>query len=121
MDFESGRSVIAAPQGYPLVVPPFPESLLKHEEEGIVGLFGTEMVSAQMLIVRPQAGAWRLIAAEGGSGDNDNQPNGRLDLAASAALPVGGNDPAPRHLEEGDVIAVIDPQRMEAFLTEVGR
>lgn len=121
VDIESSRPVIAGPDGYELDILPFPESLTKKEAAGVLGIFDNERVSAQMLVVTRKGGAWRLVATEGSSADADGASNGRLSLAAADALPIGNSGPAPRHLKNGDVIAVIDPGRMEVFVAEVGK
>jgi hypothetical protein len=72
-----------------------------------------------MLVVRPKAGAWRLRAHEGGNGDADQHANGKLRLHAADAIAVSGDAPAPKRLKKGDVIAIIDPVNLEAFLGEV--
>ena len=121
VDLDSGRYAIAGPEGYPLAVLPFPSALLQHDAEGAIGVFGNEMVSAELFVIRPKAGAWRLRAAEGGGGDADKEKNGKLDLAAGDAVPVGGSGPAPKHLRKGDIVVVIDPTQMEVFAGEIER
>ena len=121
VDLESGRYLIAGPEDYPLAVVPFPSHLLQSDADGVLGLADQEVVSAQVLVVRPKTGAWRLVASEGGDGDADQTSNGKLSLASFDALPVGGSGPAPKHLRKGDILAVIDPGRMEVSVTEIGK
>jgi hypothetical protein len=120
-DVETGRYASAGPDGYPLRQLAFPANLLKKEAEGVLGVFDNELLAAEMVVVRPKVGAWRLVALEGAAGDADRARNGKLSLASNDALPVAGNTAAPKHLKNGDVIAVIDTGRMEYFIAEVGK
>jgi hypothetical protein len=122
VDVESGRYVIASPAGYDPAILPFPTSFTRKDAEGLLGVFDIDRTSAQMLIVQKKGGAWRLVATEGSSADADRTNNGKLSLGNADARPVGGgNAAAPKHLKNGDIIAVIDPGTMEVFVTEVGK
>jgi hypothetical protein len=121
IDLETGRSVIAGPSGYPINVLPVPTTLLKKDAEGVIGVIDDERRSAEMLVVRPKDGAWRVIAFEGSDNDGDQEENGKLSLASSNAVAVGNSGKPPNRLKKGDVIAVIDPGRMEVFVTEIGK
>lgn len=121
VDVESSRFVIAGPAGYDIATLHFPATLMKKDAEGVLGLFDEERVSAQMLIVTKKGGAWRLVATEGGAEDGDREGNGKLSLSNLDARPVSGTASAPKHLKNGDVIAVIDPGRMEVFVAEIGK
>lgn len=122
IDIDSGRYSVATPPDFQLPPTTFPAHLLKHEADGIIGLFENEQLTAEMLVVRPKEGAWRLRATEGGSGDADRTHNGKLSLAAGDATPVRGtSSPAPKRLKSGDVIAMIDPRRLDTVITEIGK
>jgi hypothetical protein len=119
IDLESGRSVIAGPDGYTINVLPVPTTLLKKDAEGVIGVMDAERITAEMVIVRPKMGAWRIVASEGSGTDSDRSKNGKLSLASEDALPIGESGKAPRRLKKHDVIALIDPGRMEVFVTEI--
>lgn len=119
VDIETGRSAIAAPADFPLQSAPFPVSLLDRDGEGAIGLFDLQQRNAELLLVRPKSGAWRLRAHEGGNGDGDEHANGKLRLDAAAAISVSGDTPPPKRLKKGDVIALIDPVNLQAILGEV--
>lgn len=122
VDFDTGQFGVGTPSNALEAFLPFPASLLKKDAEGVLGLYDREQLSAEMLIVRPGEGAWHLRALEGGSGDADKTHNGKLGLASAEAIPVPGiSVTAPKKLKKGDVIAVIDPGRMEAFVTEISQ
>lgn len=121
VDVETGRYVAASPSTDGFRLLPFPAQLLKRDTDGILGLFDNDQVTAEMLIVRPKVGAWRLRGLEGGRGDADRAHNGKLSLASAEATPVSGTDPPPRRLKNGDIIAVIDPGRLEVVIVEIGK
>jgi hypothetical protein len=119
IDVETGRSAIASPDDFPLQSSALPASLLDEDGDGVLGVFDLHQRNADMLVVRPKSGAWRLRAHEGGNGDGDKHANGKLRLDAADAIAVAGDKPAPKRLKKGDVIAIIDPVNLEAFLGEV--
>lgn len=121
VDLDTGRYGFATPSASLDALLPFPTSLLKRDAEGVLGLFDQQQLSAEMLVVRPGEGAWRLRAHEGGNGDADRTHNGKLSLASADAEPVGTSPPAPKKLKKGDVLAVIYPARLEAFVTEIDK
>jgi len=121
VDLVSGRAVIATRDGYEARRVEFPSQVRKKDAEGMLGFDGIERLGAEMVIVRPKSGAWRLRAAEGGAEDGDRRSDGRLSLLNSDAVPVGASGNAPRHLRKGDVVAVIDGGRMEVFVTEIDK
>ncbi len=122
VDFETGQFGSGTPSNALEAFLPFPASLLRRDAEGVLGLYDREQLTAEMLVVRPREGAWHLRALEGASGDADRTHNGRLGLASADATPVAGTSAAaPRKLKKGDVIAVIDPGRLEAFATEISQ
>lgn len=121
VDIDSARYVIASPAGYEPTILPFPSSLTRKDAEGVLGLFDDDRTSAQMLLVTKRGGAWQLVATEGSSNDADHTRNGKLSLVSADARPLGTSQPAPKHLKNGDVIAVIDPGTMEVFAIEVGK
>lgn len=119
VDVETGRSAIASPVDFPLQSAPLPASLLDRDGEGVIGIFELQQRNAELLLVRPKVGAWRLRAHEGGNGDGDKQANGRMRLDAADAVAVSGDTPPPKRLKKGDVIALIDPVNLGAILGEV--
>ncbi len=121
VDMDTGQYGVGTPSDAPKTFLPFPASLLKRDVEGVLGLYDAEQLTAEMLVVRPGEGAWHLRALEGGNGDADRTHNGRLSLASAEAIPVPGTSgSSPRKLKNRDVIAVIDPGRLEGFVTEIG-
>lgn len=119
VDVETGRLALASGTDYELQVRPFPTENLKRESDGISGMAGTEIPRAELLVVRPKGGAWRLIASEGASGDDDKQHDGKLALDFSTATSLVGEVAAPARLKNKDVVVLIDSARLEVFTTEI--
>jgi hypothetical protein len=121
VDVETGRMAIGGPADYEIQLRPFPVETLKRETDGISGLAGADVPRAELLVVRPKGGAWRLAAAEGGSGDDDRQHDGKLTLDFSTATAIGAATPAPKRLKNKDVVVLIDSARLEVFTTEISQ
>lgn len=120
VDFLTGEYAVGSRTGFAIRPLRLDLGNLKSDQEGVIGIFDREQLAADMLIVRPGKGAWRIRAFEGGIGDADLQRNGKLSLPAESAKPVDGtNDPPPKRLKQGDVIALIDPMRLEVFVGTV--
>lgn len=119
VDVETGRFAIGAPPNFDLNVVPFPSSHLRDDADGTIGVFDLSQVSGTLLVVRPKKGAWSVLAAEGGSADADHLQNGKLALAAEDTTAIGGSGPPPKRLKKGDIIAVIDPHRLDVSITEL--
>lgn len=121
VDLETGKYVFSSP-GDAAIVRQLRTERIKRDSEGVLGIFDNDdQLTAEMLIVRPKAGAWRLRALEGGDGDADKTRNGKLNLASKDATPVSGNEKSPKRLKNGDVVAVIDPVRLELVIVELGK
>jgi hypothetical protein len=119
VDVETGRMALGGAADYEIQVRPFPVETLKHESDGVSGLAGAEIPRADLLVVRPKGGAWRLAASEGDSGDDDRQHDGKLALDFSTAVSIGAEVPAPKRLKNKDVVVLIDSARLEVFTTEI--
>ncbi len=79
------------------------------------------MPRAELLVVRPKGGAWRLAASDGASGDHDRRHDRKLALDFSTAIAIGSEEPAPARLRKKDVVVLIDSARLRVFTTEVSQ
>jgi hypothetical protein len=120
IDFLTGQFATGSRPGFAPGALTLPAAVLKADVDGIVGIFDHDQLAVDLLIVRPGKGVWRLRAFEGGGSDDDGLRNGRVTVRAEKALPVAGTtDPPPKRLKEGDVLAVIDPMRLEVHVRAV--
>lgn len=121
VEMDSARFVVGGPDGYDLNVRSFPTTHLHGDADGTIGVFDLRQVSGQMLVVRPKSGAWEVGASEGGAADADHARNGKLSLSVEDATAIGNSGPPPKRLKNGDVVAVIDPHRLDVFITGLDR
>ena len=119
IDLASGVQGFASPAAALRRLASIHPSQLRRDAEGVLGVFDREQLRGDMVIVRPGEGAWRVRALEGGGSDADHVRNGKLSLAPGDAVAVEGTSPPPKKLKRRDVIALIDPDRLELILVEV--
>ncbi len=119
-DVASGTTTVAAPTGYE-------PRTMKQKGAGRGNAMnilpnaldiGRDM--AQVVLVRPGKSAWTIgVRGEHGAG-NPAAANGRAHVDIASMRPIRANgEAAPGVLKRGDVVAVIDPERMEYLLTTV--
>ena len=119
VDLATGQVAAAAPEGYPL-------RLVKWRGVGIVhGNAHADRVEdartfAEVLLVRPGAGAWQLTVGDGSAGDDDGAADGKLAAALDRMTPVAGTTPPPTKFDPKDVVVLIDPNRMELTVVQTG-
>jgi len=120
IDQKSGAVGVGTPPELTPYVRPIADSLFRKDAEDQIAEFEKEIPRLILLLVRPGQGAWMIRGRDGDPSDRDNDVNGRLRLAFEDAKPVvDGKDKAPKHLKAGDVVACIDPGRLDIFLGQV--
>lgn len=73
----------------------------------------------ELLVVRPQAGAWTLRVSDGDESDGDGIIDGRLEGVLEKMRPVG-DGPAPAAVfQKDDLVMALDPMAMEITLVKV--
>lgn len=75
----------------------------------------------ELLVVRPQAGAWALRVRDGQETDGDGLIDGRLQGVLDDMQPLGESPQAPSVLQKDDVVMALDPAAMEITLVKVPR
>lgn len=120
VDLATGGVAAAAPEGYPL-------RRVDWRGAGIVrGNPRADRVEdarsfAEVLLVRPGQGAWRLTLGDGSDLDADGKPDGKLAAALDQLEPVPGTSaPPPDRFDPRDVVVLIDPNRMELTIVQAG-
>ncbi|MEO8218337.1 MAG: hypothetical protein ABI718_14750, partial [Acidobacteriota bacterium] len=121
VDLDTGAMIVATPEGYPrreitarTRMTPQPGS------KGRLELIAADQSFAEILLVRQGRGAWVLSAAAGGPEDEDGPGNGLLTSRVSRMRAVRSNDPPPEEILPGDIIVIIDPDRMAFSADRVG-
>ena len=119
VDLATGQVAAAAPEGYPL-------RRVNWRGVGIArGNSSSDRVEdartfAEVLLVRPGAGAWQLTVGDGGEGDDDGAADGKIAVALDHMTPVAGTAPPPARFDPRDVVVLIDPNRMELTIVQAG-
>lgn len=91
----------------------------KDDQDEITAL-ENEIPRLEVLLVRPGLGAWLMAAVDGSSSDRDDEANGKVRIAFEDAPPlIAGKEKGPKHLKAGDVIAAVDPGRLDIFIGQV--
>jgi hypothetical protein len=73
----------------------------------------------ELLVVRPQSGAWALRVGDGGDTDGDGAIDGRLQGVLDQMKPLAGSPQPPSEFEKDDLVVALDPSAMEITLIKV--
>jgi hypothetical protein len=119
VDLATGQVAAAAPEGYPL-------RRVDWRGLGIVrGNSRADRVEdartfAEVLLVRPGQGAWRLTVVDGSAADDDGAADGKLAAALDRMIPVAGTAGPPARFDPKDVVVLVDPNRLELTVVHAG-
>jgi len=111
----SGALVIGAPEGFPLREVPFPREPFLPGAAGAVSRIRHGFPWVDLLVVRPQVGAWHQRATDGGAADRDGEPNGRPVTDLEDLVPIGVSPGPPERLLPRDVVVGIDPRDLRFY------
>jgi hypothetical protein len=119
VDLATGAVDSAAPSGFPLRKVAWRGRGLT-EEPGGGAAVEDQRPFAELLVVRPGAGAWTLRIGDGGPADADGAADGRLLAPFAAMTPLAGSPPPPQTFQDGDIVILLDPNTLEMTLAKVG-
>lgn len=109
VDMKSGETAIATPTNSPARELPTPKNFLKQgsnkKSDGLVLPF--EVVD--VVLIRPDQGAWKAEVADGGQNDEDKQANGSSITTFERLKETEKNKKPPKELQKNDILIVIDP------------
>jgi hypothetical protein len=120
-DVTSGRYGAVSPDGVPLRRLNADDDLLPHSNNGQLNKLLIHSGYVQVVLVRPGAGVWARTAGDGGPGDRDGVPNGRIESGPddmTAIDPAYG--PPPKKFDKDDVVIIINEDAMTFLVTRVG-
>jgi hypothetical protein len=119
VDLTTGAATLETPEGYPLRNVELPPQSLGRGESGEADWVEDSRNYVEILFVRPPEGAWGVTVGDGGESDDDGAYNGRAIAALTQMRGAGPSPPpAPERFRAGDVVVVIDPNRMEVGLRQ---
>ena len=124
VDLATGRVAVATPEGYPLRRVGWRGRGLGRDNARADRVEDLRTY-ADVLLVRPGEGAWRLTAGDGSDQDDDGAADGKLAVALDRMRPVEGIAGAgeavpPARFGSKDVVVLIDPNRMELTVENQG-
>jgi hypothetical protein len=120
VDLATGEYAAAAPEGYPLRLVPW-------RGMGILqGQGGPDRIEearsfVELLVVRPELGAWGYTAGDGGPRDEDGVPDNRLRMALERVVPIGASPAPPERLQPTDLVALVDASLLEVTIVRAGQ
>jgi hypothetical protein len=114
VDLATGKPAVAVPEGYSLSSVPLPAQNLGRGEASEPDWLQDTRGYVEILLIRPGEGAWGATVGDGGRDDDDGAQDGRLRASLPRLRGVGPSPPTPpERFKTGDVVLVIDPNRME--------
>lgn len=119
VDLATGRYAVATPEGYPLRQAAWRGRGLGRGNSRADRVEDVRTY-ADVLLVRPEKGAWRLTVGDGSAQDDDGVADGKLAAALDQMKPVAGTAEPPQRFEARDLVILIDPNRLE-LVQEVAR
>ncbi len=125
VDLQSGAYASVLPERYRHARAwQFNYSRLKVNKDGLLDALVENLETAELLLVRPSVGAWRLSAADGGEADADKKSDRQLRLALASFVslrmsPPGTRDKLPKDFKKNDVIVLIEPNLMGYYVGQL--
>lgn len=114
-DLVTGEFAVATPRSHPF---PEMEPAARRLNPSLEGL-EADRETLELMFVRPGEGAWHLTVWDGGTGDEDATPDGRLRAFLPSLEPLGLAPPLQRP-RPGDLVFGIEARRMEWFASAIG-
>lgn len=112
VDLASGDYALGTPEDYPLRQASLAPEAFDPGPGGGLDRIRHRHRRLELLLLRPGVGAWTLRAADGGEGDADGAADGTLTTALDALEPLTPAAQVVAALLPGDVVVVLDPERM---------
>lgn len=117
-DLTSGDYDAAAPEKFGLRRVSWRGRGLEHRNDGKDAVEDRRTI-LELVVVRPQAGAWALRVSDGDESDADGVIDGRLEGILDQMKPLAGNPQPPSMFQHDDLVLAIDPNTMEITLVKV--
>jgi hypothetical protein len=117
VDLENGERTVVLPAGSPLREVPFLPQVIANSRDRLE----MQRTFIQLVLVRPRVGAWGGRVRDGRKSDPDARPDGAVEVLLSSLWALGDSPSAPRTLEAGDILLIVDPDRDEFMAYQLGR
>jgi hypothetical protein len=116
VDLASGAYAVAAPEGSRAAELPQAGRNPGRGEAGKPEWVEVDRRYLELAVVRPGLGAWALTLGDGGESDADGTADGSLTASLARMRSLGASPAAPDRFSPRDVVAVVDPNRMEYYV-----
>jgi hypothetical protein len=117
-DLASGDFDAAAPEGFGLRRVNWRGRGLERRQDGKDAVEDRRPL-LELLVVRPQVGAWALRVGDGGESDGDGVIDGRLQGILERMQPLADSPAAPSEFLKDDLVLALDPSAMEITMVKV--
>lgn len=118
-DLETGEFAIGAPPGFPLQEIEFPGRGFEVGAPGQVQRLRQRFSWVDMLVVRPQTGAWSLRAWDTSPNDRDGADDDLTTTSVEDLVPLGASPEPPQHYQADDIVVVINPRDLRFYATRL--
>ena len=120
VDFSSGRFGLTTTGDFPLMTIPFEKEIMVANNGQLKHVI-IEHRYLDLVLVRPGVGIWGQILGDGNKFDEDGTGDGKVVGNVERSIAIGEDKvPAPKKFDKGDVLLLIDSQRMQSYAVEVG-
>jgi hypothetical protein len=118
VDLTTGEYALGTPEGFPLQQLDLPGRGLGRAASGPEWVESPGQF-AEVLIVRPGAGAWGMTAGDGGEGDEGARGDRRVTVSLPRFHGVRATAAAPERYSPRDLVFSIDPDLMKVYVGQV--
>lgn len=118
VDLTTGEYAVGTPEGFPLQQLDLPSRGLGRAASGPEWVESPGQL-AEVLIVRPGAGAWGMTAGDGGEGDEGPRGDRRVTVSLPRFHGVRATAAAPERYSPRDLVFSIDPDLMKVYVGQV--
>jgi len=116
-DLVTGEVTIASPPGFKPLQMRQKGAGRGNAVESVANTLDVGRDHVDILVVRPGKGAWAIGVREGRTEDRDGVANGRIRVDLAKLQPLLADfGAAPHGLQPGDVVAILDAERMEYWM-----
>lgn len=116
VDLASGAWTAAVPEGSSAAELPQPGRNPDRGEAGRPEWVEVNRRYLEIAVVRPSLGAWALTLGDGGGNDGDGATDGSITASLARMRSLEGSPAAPDRFSPRDVVAVVDPNRLQYYV-----
>ncbi|HEY0157296.1 MAG TPA: hypothetical protein VGF28_08430 [Thermoanaerobaculia bacterium] len=120
VDLSNGAPTVGTPGGYAATRVDLSDGHLKKDFGAEARQLAFDGDFVEFIVVRPGTGTWRGTASRRGTADEGTDPERPTVSVEKLEATLGGKEAAPRHLQRGDVVLMINSFRAAYGLAVIG-